>query len=112
MSANTTPPIAIAELPVIVRKHIRDAHETLTDEGVVPKKHAAALLLHLESLAATVFSIGVDRALGSEEKVWKRATDLEDVIIELVRYAPGSTMMKARALAADIEAGNPAEATA
>lgn len=93
--------IAVTDLPVSVRRHIREACDTLID-GIVPKKHAAPLLLHLESLAATVFAIGIERALGSEEKAWHRVTVLEDAITEIVRHAPAGTMAKAKALALEI----------
>lgn len=91
------------ELTPVTRRQIRECLESL---AALPglKRHGPTIQAKLEHLARAAYSAGVGYAIESEAKAWARTTDLEDVIIELVRYAPGSTMMKAKALAAEVEA--------
>lgn len=43
-----------------------------------------------------VYCIGVQAGLNSEARAWARVNELEDLIIDLLRYAPDSDVAKAR----------------
>lgn len=94
--------IPLRDLTPATRRKVRECMESLTSLPGL-KRHGPTITAALEHLARSAYTDGIDYALASEEKAWKRATDVEDVLIELMRYVPGSTLVKARALASDIK---------
>ncbi len=46
-----------------------------------------------------IFSMGVQAGLGSEAKAWAEVNRLEDLIVDMLRYAPDSDVAKARLVA-------------
>jgi hypothetical protein len=57
----------------------------------------------LEAAIYDALNGGINFALDAEARAWTRVNELEDMVISLVKHAPGSDLMRARELAKDIE---------
>lgn len=58
----------------------------------------------LHELIETALSHGINFALNSEDAAWQRTTELEDIIIGIVKHAPESDLLRARKLTQQVEA--------
>ena len=57
----------------------------------------------LHELLQTTLHHGLNFALEAEGRAWKRASELEDLIIGIVQHAPGSDLERARKFAETFE---------
>ena len=74
-------------------------------EKLLAKKDSGAAKIKLHELLETVLQHGIGFALDSEANAWQRMTELEDVIIAIVKHAPESDLLNARKMAQGIEEG-------
>lgn len=73
-------------------------------EKAMANKDKGAAKIKLHELLETVLQHGINFALESESNAWQRMTELEDVIIAIVKHAPESDLLRARKIAEQVGA--------
>lgn len=81
----------------IVEKNYADFEKALV------KKDKGAAKIKLHEMLETVLQHGISFALESESNAWQRMTELEDVIVSIVRHAPESDLLRARKIAEEVK---------
>ena len=67
------------------------------------KKSDGAAKIKLHEIIETALRHGINFALNSEDSAWQRVTEMEDVIIGIVKHAPNSDLLRARKIAEHVE---------